>query len=129
VQLSPETAANPSAAFAPDGKLLAYYHRGAEDNHKRIHIVSLETGQHVQTLVIPHTAYLLQWLSAGLCYAEIRQGVTNLWRLPLNGLSAQQMTQFKSDVITQFAWSPDGMRLVCVRAHPNDNVLLLRNFK
>jgi Tol biopolymer transport system component len=131
VQLTPETAANPSATFAPDGKLLAYYHRGAEDKHKRIHIVSMETGQHVQTLAIPHTAYLLQWLNAGraLCYAEIRQGVTNLWRLPLNGRPAQQMTQFKSDVITHFAWSPDGTRLVCARRSQNDNVLLLRDFK
>ncbi|HEX4951748.1 MAG TPA: hypothetical protein VFZ34_34130 [Blastocatellia bacterium] len=114
---------------APDGKLLAYYHRGAETQHKRIHIVSVETGQRVQTLAIPHTAYLLQWLKAGLCYAEIRQGVTNLWRLPLNGRPPEQMTDFKADIITQFAWSPDETQLVCARRSQNDNVLLLREFK
>ena len=129
VPLTPESAANPNAAFAPDGKLLAYYHRGAENQHKRIHIVSVETGQLVQTLAIPHTAYLLQWINAGLCFAEIRQGVTNLWRLPLDGRPAAPMTDFRADVITQFAWSPDGTQLLCARRSQNDNVLLLRDFK
>lgn len=129
VQLTPASAANPSAAFAPDGKWLAYYHRGAETQHKRLHIVAVETGQLVQTLAISHKAYLLQWPKAGLCYAEIRQGVTNLWRLPLDGRPAEQMTDFKADVISQFAWSPDGTQLVCARRSQNDNVLLIRDFK
>jgi Tol biopolymer transport system component len=98
---------------------------------KRIRIVSLETGQVVQTLTIPHTAYLLQWIDAGqsLCFAEIQKGVSNLWRLPLNGGAPTPLTAFKSDVIVQFAWSPDGTQLLCTRQVRNDDVLMIRNFK
>jgi Tol biopolymer transport system component len=53
--------------------------------------------------------------------------VDNLWLQPLNGKPGRQITQFQSDQIPGFGWSPDGKKLLIGRGHTESDVVLLRD--
>jgi len=56
-------------------------------------------------------------------------GVDNLWVQPLNGSAGHQITNFKSDKIDQFHWSPDGKKLAVLREHSEAVVVLIQETK
>ncbi len=41
------------------------------------------------------------------------KGVSNIWRVPVDGSAPQQLTRFDDNVILAFSWSPGG-RQACV---------------
>jgi hypothetical protein len=52
-------------------------------------------------------------------------GISKHWSQPLEGGSARQITNFKSDRILTFAYSPDGRQLAFARgSHTSDAVLI-----
>jgi serine/threonine protein kinase len=51
----------------------------------------------------------------------------NLWLQPLNGKPGRQITQFASEEIYAFGWSPDGKKLFVGRGHTESDVVLLRD--
>ena len=53
--------------------------------------------------------------------------VDNLWLQPLNGKPGRQITQFSSDEILGFGYSPDGKRLGVGRGHRESDVVMLRD--
>jgi serine/threonine protein kinase len=53
--------------------------------------------------------------------------VDNLWLQPLDGKPGRQITQFQSDQIPGFGWSPDGKKLLVGRGHTESDVVLLRD--
>jgi len=55
------------------------------------------------------------------------KNVDNIWLQALNGKSARQITQFHSDSILGFAWSPDEKKLQITRGHLESDVILLRD--
>jgi hypothetical protein len=57
-----------------------------------------------------------------------KNGVGNIWELPLSGPPAKQLTHFESEEISDFDWSFDGKQLLVSRGHLNRNVLLISNF-
>ena len=54
-------------------------------------------------------------------------GVPNLWKLPIDGGSAEPVTDFKSGNIFNHAWSRDGKRLFVVRGIVNNDLVLIRD--
>jgi Tol biopolymer transport system component len=56
-------------------------------------------------------------------------GVDNLWVQPLNGSAGHPITNFKSDQILQFHWSPDGKKLAVLREHSESSVVLIQETK
>jgi Tol biopolymer transport system component len=54
------------------------------------------------------------------------QGVDNLFGQPLDGSPGHQITNFISEHIAEFQWSPDGKILAVARAQKNSDVVLLR---
>jgi len=60
-------------------------------------------------------------------YVRVRNGAYNIWRLPLDGSAPMPLTHFDSGVIFNFAWSPDGTRLVLAKGSSSSDVVLLRN--
>ncbi len=132
VRLTGPTTANPSPAISPDGRWVAYYYRAPHEiQRKRIVLIPLSGGPPVRQLDVPHSAYLLQWSPDGrsLDYTDTIEEVGNLWRLPLDGGPARQITDFKTDVISRFAWSRDGAQLAVSRLIRNWDVVLLRDFQ
>jgi Tol biopolymer transport system component/DNA-binding winged helix-turn-helix (wHTH) protein len=69
---------------------------------------------------------LMQWMpdSQALVYSVTRAGVANLWRQPLDGSPARQITNFTEDRILSFAWSRDG-RIVYERGRLMSDTVLL----
>ena len=58
-------------------------------------------------------------------YKDTIGGVGNLWSLPLDGGSAKQITDFKSDLIYYFAYSRDGKQLALARGNYTRDAVLI----
>jgi Tol biopolymer transport system component len=54
------------------------------------------------------------------------QGVDNIFVQPLDGSPGHQITNFTSQHISEFRWSPDGKTLAVARAQKTSDVVLLR---
>ncbi|MFZ0773343.1 MAG: protein kinase [Candidatus Sulfotelmatobacter sp.] len=62
----------------------------------------------------------------GMAYPVHENGVDNLWIQPLDGSPGRQITNFTSEQITSFHWSPDGKSLGILRSHAESDVVLLQ---
>jgi Tol biopolymer transport system component len=61
---------------------------------------------------------------------KTRDGNTdNLYTIPLDGSAARKLTNFTSDHIECYAFSPDGKRLAISRGNETTDVLLFTNFR
>jgi TolB protein len=54
------------------------------------------------------------------------KGISNVWTVPINGSTLRQLTRFDDEKILNFAWSPEGDRIACVRASLGSDVVLFR---
>ncbi len=61
-----------------------------------------------------------------VAYVITEKGVDNIWVQPLDGAAGHQITNFASDHIDDFHWSPDGKTLAVKRTQRTDDVVLLR---
>src|SRR5690348_3257886 len=61
-----------------------------------------------------------------IAYSIVDNGKANIWVQPLDGKPGRAITNFTSEVIYEFHWSPDGKRLAVVRGHGESNVVLFR---
>src|SRR5207247_1961049 len=99
--------------FSPDGKLIAYRPSGVPPGSKGFGIASTEDGKPIKIFDLPRN---IQWTPNGksITYHDIRDGVSNLWLLPLDARPPKQLTNFKDKEsrILNFAWSRDGKYLV-----------------
>ncbi len=57
------------------------------------------------------------------------RGVSNLWRQPLDGGKAAQITDFKSDTISFFAYSRDGKQMALSRGNQSRDALMISEEK
>lgn len=122
---------------SPDGELLAYSFSDPQTKRPKIAVVKFDGGALVKTFDLPVTSgtNLFETLSyrgfhwspdgRALIYINTLSGVSNLWRQPLDGSTAKQITDFKSDLIYNFAYSRDGHELALARgSHTRDAVLI-----
>jgi Tol biopolymer transport system component len=61
-----------------------------------------------------------------VAYIVRDQGVDNIFVQPLDGSPGKQITNFTSEHIAEFQWSPDGKTLAVARVHNTSDVVLLR---
>jgi serine/threonine protein kinase len=61
-----------------------------------------------------------------VAYIVRDQGVDNIFAQPLDGSPGHQITNFTSEHIAEFQWSPDGKALAVARAQNTSDVVLLR---
>jgi Tol biopolymer transport system component len=61
-----------------------------------------------------------------VAYVIRDKGVDNIFVQPLDGSSGHQITNFASDHIAEFRWSPDGKTLAVAQTHNTSDVVLLR---
>ena len=62
-----------------------------------------------------------------VAYCIVENGVGNIWRQPLDGSPGHRMTNFTSDQVSKFQFSPDGRSLGIARTHIVSDVVLLRD--
>lgn len=60
---------------------------------------------------------------------ELLSEIGNLWSQSLKGDPPTQLTDFKSDTISGFDWSPDGKWLAVGRGSTMSDVMLIKNFR
>ncbi len=65
----------------------------------------------------------------GLAYPVTLNGVDNIVIQPLDGSPRKQITNFTSEHINDFQWSPDGKNLGVLRNHSESDVVLLQETK
>lgn len=114
------------SSISPDGKWIVYM---ASETNRQI-VIPFEGDAVVRTFDLPLDAPFLQpvrWSpdSQAIQFIVKREGVENIWQMPLDGGLPKQITNFTSDRIFSFDWSNDGKNLAVIRgAWTSDMVLL-----
>jgi Tol biopolymer transport system component len=119
-------------AISPDGKLIACRFVDPTDNSKKIAIIPFGGGAAVKTFGITiHRWQRVRWTSdaTALTYIDIRGGISNIWRQPLDGGPPSQLTFFKADQIFSYDWSRDGKQLACERGLETTDVVSIGSYK
>jgi Tol biopolymer transport system component len=135
------TTPSSAPALSPDGKLIACNYRQKKDERLRIAVISVDDGKllnlfdPVDTLSRPETPNdrfrPLRWMPDGkaLAYIVTDNGVSNIWSQSLAGGNPQQLTNFTSEEIFNFAWSRDGKHLALSRGVVNNDVVQISDHK
>jgi Tol biopolymer transport system component len=107
---------------SPDGKQIALL---IFDNYlAKPAVMPFEGGNPTKTFdfIVPlvgskDVSYLVRWThdSKAIELAKDDHGVSNLWRLPLDGGTPKQITDFNTDHIFYFSRSPDGKEIALAR--------------
>ncbi|MGB8782058.1 MAG: protein kinase [Terriglobales bacterium] len=120
--------------FSPDGKAFAYLvsvtSPDTQAGMPRVALLSLESPNSLRLLEVnPHVSGGVQFTPDGkaLAYGIRENGVDNLWVQPLDGSAPRQITNFNSEQIKMFHWSPDGRNLALSRGHSESDVVLLHD--
>jgi serine/threonine protein kinase/Tol biopolymer transport system component len=128
----------PGLGVSPDGKFLAFVavKPGVEGGATFIAIVNLLGGSEPARMMsadsriagaqfggMPHFAPD----GKSLVYVIRENGADNLWLQPLDGSRGRQITNFLSDRIQNYEYSPDGKSLGVMRSHSESDVVLLRD--
>ena len=126
-------------AISPNGKSLAFAvnpPRGADSDGSmtKIELLTLDAGPNPPARLVSadshissHPAFTLN--GKALVYTVRDNGVDNLLLQPLDGLPSRLITNFTSDKIQNFEFSPDGKTLAVFQQHLESDAVLLHDTK
>ena len=129
-------------SFSPSGNrmlaLVDIVDRASNRAHPRLAIFDLQGGtESAPRLLVPNLNISAGSLYSGgarfspdensVVYAIKTKGVGNLWIQPLDGSLGRVATNYSSDVISHFRFSPDGTALAVSRVHTISDIVVLRN--
>ena len=123
---------------SPDGKLLAAIVTQIDPvTEADIHALALidvaaNTESSIKTFPSqPTITFPVEFTPDGknVAYRVIDKGTDNIWMQPVDGSKGRPVTDFTTDHIRFFSWSPDGKTLAVVRGHLISDVVLLREGK
>jgi eukaryotic-like serine/threonine-protein kinase len=125
-------------SISPDGKMLAlavtFPPKGshAQDSKGKIELVPLDSGPNPQSRFLdadPRISGRPVFTPDGkaVAYPVTVGGVQNVWVQPLGGSPGRQITNFPTEEIGGFHYSPDGKSMLLVRRHFESDVVLLRD--
>jgi serine/threonine protein kinase/dipeptidyl aminopeptidase/acylaminoacyl peptidase len=122
-------------AVSPDGKSVAAYIPDERTGATKVAIFPFEGGEFTKSFDVQAAPgsfpYPVRWTPDGraLTYIANRGGVSNIEIQPLDGSPNRRLTDFKTDRIFAFDWSPDGKWLLLSRGPEQRDVVLLTDFK
>jgi len=131
VELSRQPASYPT--LSPDGLQLGCIHfPGKDPRFSTALLATLKadgTGGFTVFQSSPSDETPLSWSPDGksLDFVINANGVGNIWRQPIGGGPATQVTHFDRDDLFTFAWSREG-RLACARGTTSGGAILIQNF-
>lgn len=118
-----------SPAVSPDEKSIACI-LPEPGTRGKLGLLSSEDGHLVKQFDVPAplNGGPIRWSPDGkaLDYILTIDGVSNIWRQPIDGGPAKQLTDWRTDRIFRFDWSRDG-QLLCERGTYVDDVILIRD--
>jgi eukaryotic-like serine/threonine-protein kinase len=134
-----------ASAVSPDGKTLAIFlERGLAESQSFGNVIALldlekRPAPEIRYLAIgadsqvvfrsDYTNSVFHFLPDGkaLAFVTTRKGVDNVWVQPLNGSTGRLVTNFNTQEITAFHWSPDSKQLAVLRHETESDVILLHD--
>lgn len=128
IQLSDKIAAVPRVS--PDGRFIACFYRAQVETYSKFAVLPFDGGEPVKVFDRSPTTFVeagIQWTPDGraLSFIDNRDGVSNVWLQPLDGSPPKQLTNFTSETIFRFAWSPDGKMIVAERGTETGDIVLI----
>ena len=119
--------------ISPDGKFIAAIERQGDE--RRLVILSIDGGVPVKSFPFERlpgkgiSRRRLQWTpdGSGINFARTTGDVSNIWRQPVNGGAPVQITNFTTEMIFNFVYSPDGSQLALSRGQFQRDVILIEN--
>lgn len=121
--------------FSPDGRLIScILPTSSKVERGSLAIIHADGGPPIKTFQVVQFAHYYvtpRWSLDGqaVVYTEKQNGVGNLWKQPLAGGTPEQLTNFKTDLISNFAFSRDGKSIVLARGPKGAYVVLIRDFR
>jgi eukaryotic-like serine/threonine-protein kinase len=119
----------PSSTTA-DGRVLCQYFDNKQSKPK-IAIVSLHDGSLVRLFDWPDWNAMPRFTPDGkdISYVDDTDGTSNIWSIPVQGGPSRKLTNFTSEMIYEYDWSPDGKQLVLNRGEERSAAVLIQNFR
>ena len=118
--------------ISPDGKLAAFVTFQSSSPKQQLALLPVDSPQNAKLLELQHPRSGIARFThdgKGIIYPFHDQEADNIWLQPLDGSPGKQITNFKSERITDFHWSFDGSKLGMVRGHTDSDVVLLEESK
>lgn len=119
-----------SPSVSPDGKRIAFLHgqKGGKPDALRIAVTDADGGE---PRVFDEAAFreIVRWSPDGESLMFIKKGSPNLWRLPLDGSSATELTKFDLETTWNFALSQDGQKIAFTRGNVVSEAVLITEFR
>jgi len=119
--------------ISPDGKVAAFATFVSPSSPKeQLALVPVDSPQQTKLLDLQHPVQgFVRFTHDGkaVVYPFHDQDADNLWLQPLDGSPGKQITNFKSEHISDFRWSFDGSKLGLVRGHTDSDIVLLQESK
>ncbi len=117
-------------SFSPDGTRMALHMLDPSDGRIRTAILPAEGGEVLQWFDF-HSEQGSPWGPDGesLYHAETRDGVMNIYLMPLNGGEPKQLTRFTEGEIFDYAVSPDHSQLLIARGQIQNDIVLIEKFR
>ncbi len=120
-----------SPRISPDGRRIAFSTYNVHTWEKKLYVASLEGDRmgKVENALELNLVNQIQWSpdSRSLAVISNRSGAQNLWKLPIDGSDAVQMTDFKSGKLLNFSWTGDKTGLIVARGNTNNDLILIRD--
>lgn len=123
-------------SISPDGTQILSYIAGQNVDGGKIALFNIDGGDPVRLLDCPDQAMIyrqgpLAWALDGkaLLYVKTERQISNIWWHPLDGSLPRKITDFKSDVMTNFSCSQDGKFMVVSRFRQSRDLVMMRNFE
>jgi serine/threonine protein kinase len=123
----------PGIALSRDGRYFAYLAmKGGHPGGLKIVLVDLISGVEREPRLLdpdPRIIALNQFApdNKSVVYIIRETGAENVWLQPLDGSPGHALTNFTSDTIQNFAYSPDGKSLGVLRSHTDSDVVVLHD--
>ncbi len=126
------------ATVSPDGTLVAIITNRVGDTKEKLGLISPDFSQPIRLIDFekPRAEYALMFGDGPILFKRdgkaiiypVRNGQTdNLWQQSLDGTPGKALTDFKSEFIRDFDYSPDGKQLAIIRGHREADVVLIRD--
>ena len=123
------TRANPAGSprVSPDGKLILCRYFNEETQTWGHAVLTYESATVQRLFRLPASADGAHWYLGGkeISFVDTRNGVSNIWSMPVDGGEAKQITNFTSGLIFSYAWSYDWKHLAVARGNETSDVVLI----
>jgi serine/threonine protein kinase len=119
-------------SLSRDDEFLSFIALNGGGQHMKIAIVNLVAGREPRTRLLepdPRIVRAPEFApdSESIIYIIEDNGADNLWVQPLDGAAGHLLTNFASDKIQNYGFSPDGRTLGVLRSHLESDVVLLHD--